>query len=504
MAAVSRGQPPPRRTWAQRMIIGMGTCLVLCGLISAVGVAYVGAKLGQVDTYDIELPDAASGAPRNYLVVGSDSRAVVAASDPNADVLLGGESGGRRADTILVVRVDPSKETAVMLSLPRDLWVPVAGRDEHQRINAAYGMGKQVLVDTVQQYLGVPVHHYIEVDFRGFQSLVQAIDGVPLYFDRAMRDARSGFDVLHPGCVTLDGSAALAFARARELEYILDGEWRTDPTGDLGRISRQQLFIRRAISRAGSRGLSNPITLKRLVDLGVANVGIDKGLSVRDMLGLGRRFKGFGGEELNTLSLPVTSFTTDGGADVLQLDEEASVATLDLFRNEPGAVPGGSGGESDDPAEAEVSVRVLNGASVPKRAANVAGALQASGFTIAGLGDVEDIGGSDIDGIEIHHGLGDGAAADLVARHLTDGARVVADDDMEAGTVVLVAGRGRLTVRAAALARARTPVGSVDDERETNRSGAASSTTAPATSRPTTTVPVGRTPGEAPPGIECG
>jgi len=318
-----------------------------------------------------------------------------------------------------------------------------------------------------------------------------------------MRDERSGFDVLHPGCVTLDGSAALAFARARQLQFILDGEWRSDPTGDLGRISRQQLFIRRAISRAGSRGLSNPITLKRLVDLGAANVGIDEGLSVRDMLALGRRFKSFRGDELDTLTLPVTSFTTDGGADVLQLDEEAAVATLDLFRNEPGAVPGGEAG-SADPTEAEVSVRVLNGAGVPKRAANVAGALEASGFEIAGLGDVEDIGGDNVDGSEIHYGPGDGAAADLVARHLTAGARLVADEDVETGTIVLVAGRGRVTVEAAALATARTPAGSGGD----GRGGAngsdtpTSSTTPPGPS--TTTVPVGRTPGEPPPGVDCG
>ena len=123
--------------------------------------------------------------------------------------------------------------------------------------------------------------------------------------------------MLHPGCVTLDGPSALAFARSRHLEYMLDGVYRTDPTGDLGRITRQQLLIRNAISRAVSKGLTNPLTLKRLVDVGVSNIGIDDELSAVELLQLGRRFAKFDSKELVTYTLPVTDFVTDGGAKVL-------------------------------------------------------------------------------------------------------------------------------------------------------------------------------------------
>ena len=463
-------------------------------LIGAAGVAYVGSKIGQVDTYDIDLSDVASGAAENYLIVGSDSRDAVSAQDPNADVLLGGSPGGRRSDTILVARIDPAKEQAIMLSLPRDLWVPIAGGERSQRINVAYGMGKQVLVDTVQQYLGLPINHYIEVDFRGFQSLVDAIGGVPMYFDRAFRDARSGLDVLHPGCTTLDGSAALAFARSRQLEYMQRGRWRSDPTGDLGRISRQQLFVRRSISRASSRGLSNPLTLRRLVDVGVENVGIDKGLSVRDLLALGRRFQGFGGDELQTFTLPVASFTTDGGADVLRLDEAASVPTLDRFRDQRGEVPG-SGASNPGAArtEAAVSVRVLNASGVAKRAANVAGALQATGFVIAGLGNVDEIGGSVADRSEIRHAPGDGALANLLARHLAGGVSASEDERLRSGSIVLLAGRSLTAVEAEPRA----------EPRGSDRVGDRSTTTVAPTVSSSTTEPIGRTPGEPPPGTNC-
>ena len=90
--------------------------------------------------------------------------------DPNR-ATMGGDQGPRRADSIVLVRVDPRQERATLLSLPRDLWVEIAGTGQKQRINTAYSRGQQVLADTIQSSLGIPVHHYVEVDFSGFQEL---------------------------------------------------------------------------------------------------------------------------------------------------------------------------------------------------------------------------------------------------------------------------------------------------------------------------------------------
>ena len=180
-----------------------------------------------------------------------------------------------------------------MLSLPRDLWVPIAGKGEHQRINVAYSMGKQTLVDTIQQTFGIRINHYLEIDFHGFQSLVDAIGGVPMWFDRAYRDLNSGPRVDRAGCVKLDGYSALAFAEVTTPQYMENGGWHFDGTGDLGRISRQQAFIRRIINRAVSTGLDNPLKLKDLVEVGTRNISIDKGLSISDLLALGQRFRKF-------------------------------------------------------------------------------------------------------------------------------------------------------------------------------------------------------------------
>jgi len=496
-----------RRSWPQRLVLAIGIVLVLGSVSGAAGVAYLGWTYHKVHKYDIALAAVPPGEPANYLIVGSDSRAAIAKNDPNSGAFLDGAASGRRSDTILVVRVDPKRESATMLSLPRDLWVPIAGTGAHQRINAAYGLGKQVLADTIQQYLGVPINHYVEVDFHGFQGLVNAIGGVPMYFERAMRDTNSGLDVLHPGCVTLDGAAGLAFARSRHLQYIEHGVWHTDPTGDLGRITRQQLFVRKAISRAVSQGLTNPLTLNRLINVGVANVGIDKGLSPSDLAGLGRRFASFQGSQLVTYTLPVTPFRTPGGADVLHLDAAASVPTLDLFRTVKGAVPVDPGEGSEPAAAADVvpagpggvAVQVLNATGVAKRAANVAGALQRVGFPISGLGDASQIGGSRVAHSEIHYPAGHPAGAVILLTHLPAGATLVADRHVAAGSVVLVAGTDLTKVSAPAV---RPPAGSAggSSTRPTPTTVASTSTVPPT---PTTAAPVGRTPGEVPPGVHC-
>src|SRR5690606_2660694 len=118
----------------------------------------------------------------------SDSRDNVDPNDPNfADVLPNAEVGGTRSDTIIVARVDPESTHVDMVSFPRDLWVPIPGHGE-SRINSAYGYGRQVLIDTISENFGIDIHHYIEIDFTGFQRLVDAVGGVPVWLDTTYRD----------------------------------------------------------------------------------------------------------------------------------------------------------------------------------------------------------------------------------------------------------------------------------------------------------------------------
>src|SRR6476646_6452051 len=220
------------RSWIQRLAIGSGVLLTTLCLLAASAVGYVYWATGRFARANLQLDSAGSNEPRNYLIIGSDSRDNVDPNDPNAGAFLGpGEPAGKRSDTILLVRIDPVAGTVNMLSFPRDLWIPIADTGQNDRINSAYGRGRQVLVDTIRKDFGVEINNYIEVDFSGFKGLVQNVGGVPMYFDTPMRDDNTGLDVEQSGCVTLDADQALAFVRSRHLEFKDGrGRWESDPT----------------------------------------------------------------------------------------------------------------------------------------------------------------------------------------------------------------------------------------------------------------------------------
>ncbi|CAN5766158.1 LCP family protein [soil metagenome] len=467
-------------------MLAIGITSVLVCVLAASGLAYGVWRFGQLDRTDLDLPEAASGAPENFLIVGSDSRDGFDAEDADAGGIVGLETAGRRSDTIIVARIDPSSEQVSVLSLPRDLWAPIAGSDRSAKINAAYGQGEQVLADTIQASFGIEIHHYVEVDFRGFKRVVEAVDGVPLYFDRAMRDPNSGLDIAEAGCVTLDGDQALAFARARNLRFDTgDGDFEVDPTADLGRISRQQVFMRQALRRSVDQGLTDPVTLNRLVDVALDSVTIDDALDARDLLSLGRRFSSFDADQMETHSLPVEDFRAPDGSAALRLLDAEAQSTLNLFRGLP----------PDAGSETTVDVRVLNGTGTANQAAAVADDLEAIGFEIDGEpGNAEEVGPPTVARSEVHHGSGSEAGAELVARHLSAGAELVEDATLDDGEVVLVTGMDFEAVTATlapptsepAIADPGEPAG---EEEEPG---------------PTTTTVVGVTPGEAPRGVDCG
>lgn len=267
----------------------------------------------------------------NYLLVGSDSRAL---GDPNT-----GESGGvsgNRSDTIMVMRYDKDTGEAALLSIPRDLYVTVPGHDGKRRINAAFNDGPDRLVQTVQQELGIPVHHYVEIDFAGFKSLVDTLGGVQVCFLYPTRDTNTGLNIVEPGCHVLDGTQALAYARSRHYEEYRDGEWHEDPTSDLGRSKRQRDFVNRTLQAALAQIKTNPFQAGELVaSMGTA-LRIDEHL---DPIGAATSLRSAVDAGLQTYSLPVVGQTIDGNA-VLLLGDGAE-AVLAYFRGDGPPPPAG-------------------------------------------------------------------------------------------------------------------------------------------------------------------
>jgi polyisoprenyl-teichoic acid--peptidoglycan teichoic acid transferase len=481
--ARKRGRRSPR----QRLLLAF-SCAVVVGLLAtAGGLSYVYSKysrLPRVQLGSVLTETSGTSEPRNFLLVGVDSAANLAADDPARAGR--GDVGGLRSDTIMILRLDPGSERASLLSLPRDLWVPMASGGS-QRINSAIQSGgPSELIDTIEEYLGIPIHHYIQVDFAGFQELVEVVDGVDVYFAHPARDSRSGLDIQETGCLTLDGQQALSYVRSRHFQVYEDGRWRSDGSADLGRISRQQDFIVRALGRAVDQGVRNPVTLDRLVNAGLDTVTVDDLLTADDFIDLARAFRGFDPGSLDLYSLPVVSGSV-GGASILRLVDERAQPTLDRFR----------GTDTSDLRPGDVRVRVLNGSGITGQAGQTGDALTAAGFGGAGTGEAERF---DITQTLVRYTAGGEAKADLVARYLDPSPRLELVEGPLEADVVVVTGSRHAGVRTTPRAPGPSTTSTTTETTVTTASTAPEAT--PSSSSTTSTTVVGFVP-EVPQGVDC-
>jgi LCP family protein required for cell wall assembly len=479
------------RSWPQRLLVLTGTLVVLGCLASSGVFAYIWVRYGQIDRVeDIDLI-ADPGGAANFLLVGTDSRKGIDPNDPDAAGFLG-DAGCECTDTIMVLRIDPKEQEAYLLSFPRDLFVPISGTGDTARINTAHAKGAQVLINTIQDNFDIPIHHYVEIDFVGFERLVDAVGGIPMWFDAPVRDRHTGLDVPEAECQVLNGEQARKFVRSRYIEYLGDdGEWHDDLTADLGRITRQQVFVRRSIDKAVSKGLSNPATLNDLVSAGVANVSLDEYLEAGDLLAIGRAFAGFDSDNLVAYSIPSEPLLTNAGARVEIPQMNQAQTMLNVFRGLPRGTLAPQG----------IDVTVLNGTGVTGQAGDAAGAITEIGFNVV---EVASYSTEDVERTSVVYGrYGEGAARRLAA-HITGGAALVYDPDLTGPNVTLVTGSDFTTIH-----DQPTPKGSADDRRTTTTTVATSSTsegqaTTTTTEPTTTTTVIGYKTGEPPEGVDCG
>jgi LCP family protein required for cell wall assembly len=322
----------PHRTWPQRLLLTLNIALVVICLAAAGGVYWTynqASALPRIDVGASLSPSSTAGEPQNSLLVGIDDGSGLQAGDP----VLRGRTATLNTDTVMILRVDPQTQQAALLSLPRDLYVDLAGGGRG-RINTALALGgPERLIETIKQDFGIPINHYAMVDFHGFEALVSAVGGVPVYFNFPSRDQNTGLFQYDPGCVTLDGEQALAYARSRhfEIQRTDNGKWQEDPSSDFGRITRQQQFIKAALRKAVSKGVRNPFVLKDLVGIAQKNVTLDTEFSIQQLIDLGTQFRDFDPDQLVTYTPPANG-TMVGAMSVLILDDRAAQPLFDVFR----------------------------------------------------------------------------------------------------------------------------------------------------------------------------
>jgi LCP family protein required for cell wall assembly len=322
------GRPWYRRLRWKRVFAIVGVLLVVAMVGSFLYARSVFNRIEKIDLGD-SLTSSENGT--NYLIVGSDSRENVA---EEGDAGFNGSEdqvAGSRADTMMLLHLEGGE--AQMLSIPRDLYVPIACTGDSRKINAAYntdldGGGPQCLVDTVTESLGIPVDRYMEVDFVSFAGLVDGLGGITIDFPFPAQDTESGLFVPEAGAIELSGDQALAYVRSRHYQELKDGEWVEDPRADLGRMERQRAFLTVVIGELSDT--RNPFSLAGAASDMATGLRIDDEMSMFDAMRLGWGMRGKTPEALDLT--PALGADRNGSGAVLILDEAAAEPILEPIR----------------------------------------------------------------------------------------------------------------------------------------------------------------------------
>lgn len=259
----------------------------------------------------VEEAPAAEG-PLNILLLGSDART-------------DGSVAGARSDTIMVAHIPQDRSSVQIMSLPRDLWVPIPGHG-HERINSSFSFGGAGLtMRTVEDLLDIDINHVVMIDFAGFAELTTALGGVTV--DNP-REFTTTYDdrTFAEGEITLEGKDALSYVRERKVF----------PEGDFARVANQQRVVRAVMEKLLSADtLANPAKIQSTVDTMLPYLSMDEDLTAARILQYGLQSKDLRAGDITTFTIPGASpFTTSGGAEVLAVDDDQLGELRQAFKDE--------------------------------------------------------------------------------------------------------------------------------------------------------------------------
>jgi LCP family protein required for cell wall assembly len=437
-----------RQRWS-RVLLSIAAALVLGLSLTGVGIQVASSQLeGNITAVDISPTIGRDHAPIqvvdeegnyqavNVLLMGSDSREGQTSKKYGDPDLYTGE----RSDTTILLHLSADRSFATAVSIPRDTWVmlpecKVDGQTVgafEAKFNTAFEIGGPgCTVKLVEQMTGLTIDNFAVIDFEGFKNVVNALGGVEVCLTEPASDPASDLE-LPAGTSVVNGEQALSFVRARKT--LSDGS-------DLSRIKRQQAFLSSMIREASSTGLLlNPVKLYSTLDAATSGLTTDPGLADIDVLrDLALSVRGMAPGDIAFLTMP---WVERGDGENVLVDE-ASAAPLwkSIASDTPWIKPKKSTDDSTSTTKtpditvqpAEISVRVLNGSGIAGRAAEVAAALEAQGFTVVEIGDADS---SAYATSEIRHDAASAEAARTVLAALP-GATTVADDATTTITIIL-------------------------------------------------------------------
>ena len=450
-APLSRRAARIKRTRHRRRVAGavLLSLLLVAGIGVVAGYAKLNANIHRLDVSNIfgtrpstTTPTAGQGRPLNILVMGSDTRTGIGTTEYGSDTV----EGGAHSDTNLVVHLSADRSWALVASIPRDsmTMAPRVCADpsstvadgEIRQWNYNFNLGGPgCVIKTVEGLTNIYIDHYVVIDFRGFQDMVDALGGVNVCTTEAIDDRDSQF-TLAPGRHLLNGRDALGYVRVRK--SLGDGS-------DLNRIKRQQAFLSSVIQEATSTGLLlRPDRLFGFLNAATKSITSDPDLGLGAMTDIARSVKSLGAKNIQFVTVPNEVYPADPNRVQWKASAELiwSAMRSDIALTK--AAPTSSTSRSTSTATSttpatpltvtpdQIQVSIVNDSGVDGLGTQAGAALAVQGFAVGGLLN----GSTDTTvGTVVHHSSAQSEAARTVAAAFP-GASLMLDET--AGDAVVV------------------------------------------------------------------
>ena len=400
-----RRRPSNRKRRLRRTLIVLGLVVVLItGLIVGYG-WYLNHEVHRITVKGLaagETQGSESGT-ENILLVGSTDRCALKKQYIGYGICSQGVNG-INSDVVMILHLNPNTHAVSILSIPRDLFVPNARTTGANKIDAALYQGPTQLVAAIQEDFGIPIQHYVELNFDSFASVVNALGGINMYFPEPVYDPDSDLDVTTVGCHHLNGFHALQVVRARHMVHKGPGvtsddpaNWTPEAQSDLARIRRDHEFLRVLATAVAKKGLSNPLTDRDIITGVAPDLTVDNGLSATHMLNLVLTYHSVNVNSAPQLTIPVLedtfgSYQYEGGdyGDIEFPVQPNDQSVVNQFLGISATTNSMTG--TPLPKPAQVTVSVANGTGVTNQAATTSAALGALGFHMTELGDTTPVG----------------------------------------------------------------------------------------------------------------
>ena len=301
----AHGLARTRNPWVTAVIV-LATVLALVTAGGFGAIAYLNASRHVIANPLSTRPVPKYGA-ENILLLGSDTRGTIetgaTAENPTT-------AEGNRSDTMLLVHIPADRKSVQIITLLRDMYVPIKDNGKGKLNWAMFFGGVPLAVDTVENLLDTKINHVVLVDFTGVQKIATALRGVTINNPTAF--SYGGYD-FPQGSITVKGASALAFVRGRH----------AFAEGDRKRVLNQQLFIQAAVNKALSGGtLTDPVAVTKVFNAIKDSLAVDAGIDVGYITKLATSFIGRSAQDARFMVLPTKGQFSRGPHTFWNVDED--------------------------------------------------------------------------------------------------------------------------------------------------------------------------------------